>query len=337
MFFERLLQRSSGAVLARPSTVVISAPSACTASIKQERTGAPLCCTVQLPHTPCSQPTCVPVRANSWRRNRRDSAGLDFSFNRLAVDDQFIFCKSFSVSTCQDLPLFEKRGSGRFSEFPQLYHSRNLPCSPFQGGKFSRHPRFAARNLSSVAQFALFATLHSTLAASRHLPATADRLRWRECRSPDRSRRRFRAATLLNKSGARLLADEHFFDPALTPRFVADARQSNARVGNLLLVAHQQDRDADDGEIAEPSRELDKRRAGPCRLLGNRRFQHHLVAGKRRGQVGLKKSRAAISRLAVRLPTVTEPSSASSTAGNSAAGSACARLPHNVPRLRVCS
>ena len=23
----------------------------------QERTGTPLCCTVQLPHTPCSQPT----------------------------------------------------------------------------------------------------------------------------------------------------------------------------------------------------------------------------------------------------------------------------------------
>src|SRR2546428_3825623 len=52
----------------RPSTVVSSTPSACTASIRQERTGSPSSSTVQAPHTPCSQPTCVPLSPRSWRR-----------------------------------------------------------------------------------------------------------------------------------------------------------------------------------------------------------------------------------------------------------------------------
>ena len=45
----------------RPSTVTILAPSACTASIRHDRTAAPSTRTVQAPHTPCSQPRCVPV------------------------------------------------------------------------------------------------------------------------------------------------------------------------------------------------------------------------------------------------------------------------------------
>ena len=52
---------------ARPSTVVISAPSALTASSRQERTGTPSSRIVQAPQTPCSHPTCVPVRPRSWR------------------------------------------------------------------------------------------------------------------------------------------------------------------------------------------------------------------------------------------------------------------------------
>ena len=55
-----------------------------------------------------------------------------------------------------------------------------------------------------------------------------------------------------------LLADEHLFNPRLAPWFIADSRQSDPRIGNLLLVTHQQDRDADNGEIAEPSSELRK-------------------------------------------------------------------------------
>ncbi len=46
----------------------MSWPSACTARVRQERTDRPSINTVQAPHTPCSQPTCVPVSRNSWRR-----------------------------------------------------------------------------------------------------------------------------------------------------------------------------------------------------------------------------------------------------------------------------
>ena len=53
---------------ARPSTVRIVAPSACTASVRQARAGAPSISMVQAPHTPCSQPTWVPVAPSSWRR-----------------------------------------------------------------------------------------------------------------------------------------------------------------------------------------------------------------------------------------------------------------------------
>ena len=43
------------------------APSACTANIRQDRTGSPSTITVQAPQTPCSQPRCVPVRPQSSR------------------------------------------------------------------------------------------------------------------------------------------------------------------------------------------------------------------------------------------------------------------------------
>ena len=65
---------------ARPSTVVTSAPSAWTASIRHERTGSPSSRTVQAPQTPCSQPTCVPVRPSSWRRKSDEQqARLDLA------------------------------------------------------------------------------------------------------------------------------------------------------------------------------------------------------------------------------------------------------------------
>ena len=72
---ERLLERMElgPAPGASPSTVVSSWPSACTASIRQERTGSPSSSTVQAPHTPCSQPTWVPVRPSSWRRKSESS------------------------------------------------------------------------------------------------------------------------------------------------------------------------------------------------------------------------------------------------------------------------
>ena len=45
----------------------IGLPSACTANIRQERTGSPSTSTVQAPQTPCSQPIWVPVWPQSSR------------------------------------------------------------------------------------------------------------------------------------------------------------------------------------------------------------------------------------------------------------------------------
>jgi hypothetical protein len=45
----------------QPSIVVTDCPSAVTAKSRQDRTGTPSSSTVHAPHTPCSQPTCVPV------------------------------------------------------------------------------------------------------------------------------------------------------------------------------------------------------------------------------------------------------------------------------------
>src|SRR5689334_24023400 len=52
---------------ARPSTVVISWPSACTPSIVQLLTGVPSNNTVQAPQFVVSHPVCVPVRPRPWR------------------------------------------------------------------------------------------------------------------------------------------------------------------------------------------------------------------------------------------------------------------------------
>src|SRR5207249_4912501 len=52
----------------RPSIVVTAAPSHCTASSRQARALQPSRSTVQAPHTPCSQPTWVPVSPRSSRR-----------------------------------------------------------------------------------------------------------------------------------------------------------------------------------------------------------------------------------------------------------------------------
>ena len=52
----------SAAPRCKPSTVLIFFCCACTANIKQDRTGAPSTSTVQAPQTPCSQPICVPVK-----------------------------------------------------------------------------------------------------------------------------------------------------------------------------------------------------------------------------------------------------------------------------------
>src|SRR5258708_11746858 len=64
---------SSPGPAASPSMVVMSYPSACTANIRQERTGAPSRSTVQAADRPCWQPAWGPVGS---RRSRRRSSRL---------------------------------------------------------------------------------------------------------------------------------------------------------------------------------------------------------------------------------------------------------------------
>ena len=68
---ECLLQR---AAIASALDRRIVAPSACTASVRHERTATPSSRTVQAPQTPCSQPTWVPVSPSSWRRKSDSSS-----------------------------------------------------------------------------------------------------------------------------------------------------------------------------------------------------------------------------------------------------------------------
>src|SRR4030095_16653335 len=71
---------------ASPSTVVTAQPSACTANIRQERAEAPSTRTVQLPHTPCSQARCVPVKSRS---SRRKSASVSRASTSAVTDAPF--------------------------------------------------------------------------------------------------------------------------------------------------------------------------------------------------------------------------------------------------------
>ena len=59
----------SSPFVASPSIVMMSAPSACTASIVQLFTDSPSTWTVHAPHDDVSQPTLVPVSLSCSRRN----------------------------------------------------------------------------------------------------------------------------------------------------------------------------------------------------------------------------------------------------------------------------
>ncbi len=64
------------------------APLACTANSRHERTGSPLNRIVQAPHTPCSQPTWVPVSPRSSRRKSVKSLRGSTSPRVLAAVDR---------------------------------------------------------------------------------------------------------------------------------------------------------------------------------------------------------------------------------------------------------
>ena len=72
-FIDSPVGRSGRRAPSKPSTVVIAWSWAVTANIRHERIGWPSTRTVQAPHTPCSQPTWVPVSPRSWRRKSDSS------------------------------------------------------------------------------------------------------------------------------------------------------------------------------------------------------------------------------------------------------------------------
>src|SRR5713101_10597 len=88
----------------RPSTVVISDPSACTANIVQDFTAKPFISTVHAPQYVVSQPTCVPVRSHASRRNSTSNMrgstwrayGLPFTLMLTAIFS--IFTAAVAVS-----------------------------------------------------------------------------------------------------------------------------------------------------------------------------------------------------------------------------------------------
>ena len=86
----RLNASCSGESIASPasdSTVSTVEPSAWTASRQQPRTETPSSRTVQAPQTPCSQPTCVPVRPRRCAEEvGQEQARLDLLDDDLAVD-----------------------------------------------------------------------------------------------------------------------------------------------------------------------------------------------------------------------------------------------------------
>src|SRR5260370_3685154 len=78
---------------AKPSTVVTSRPAHSTGRVKQERTGFPSRRTVQVPHSPSSQPCFVPARPISsrstsrrvWWTRARTSRSSPFTLSRIRV------------------------------------------------------------------------------------------------------------------------------------------------------------------------------------------------------------------------------------------------------------
>ena len=77
---------ASAAVDGEPSTVVISASSACTANTRHERTASPSSRMVHAPHTPCSHPRCVPVSRSPRAGRRPASCAVRPRCPALAVD-----------------------------------------------------------------------------------------------------------------------------------------------------------------------------------------------------------------------------------------------------------
>src|SRR5581483_11568200 len=112
---------------ARPSTVVTSQPLACTANIRHARAERPSTSTVQAPHTPCSQPRCVPVRLSSWRRK---SASVSRASTTRAYDLPFTVTRVACLPICNNSVKNSRLDAGaarRIVERARAQHLRQMP------------------------------------------------------------------------------------------------------------------------------------------------------------------------------------------------------------------
>src|SRR6266566_5569924 len=125
-----------------PSTVVICAPSACTASTVQDFTGSPSSSTVQAPQCVVSQPMCVPVRRrfsrSRWTRRSRDSTWTAWATPFTVT---WMSCRAMSPTSCPLEGLLE----GARGEHPPHLALVFDRAAPVGGGR--RRLRRAARRL----------------------------------------------------------------------------------------------------------------------------------------------------------------------------------------------
>ena len=138
-----------------------------TASIRQARAGSPSTRTVQAPHTPCSQPRCVPVRL---RRSRRKSA----SDSRGGTSSAIAAPLSLSRTAVMRLPACAARIAATVSR-------SRWKSSKCRSAAWSRSAAMARRNgrdrrrLSTSAARRASSTSGAPLAAPEHDPAMAAR------------------------------------------------------------------------------------------------------------------------------------------------------------------
>src|ERR1700733_5276173 len=99
-------------------------PSACAESIRQERTATPSKITVQAPHTPCSQPTCVPASRRSWRRKSLSSI-RDSTVRRC--------CVPFTVTVTSCMSVATLRSRVRLGERALRQHTSEMPLEFLAG------------------------------------------------------------------------------------------------------------------------------------------------------------------------------------------------------------
>src|SRR5208282_3335831 len=88
----------------RPSTVVISDPSACTANMVQDFTARPFISTVQAPQYVVSQPTCVPVRSHASRTNSTSNM-RGSTWREYALPFTLIFTAIFSTAAASGIEM----------------------------------------------------------------------------------------------------------------------------------------------------------------------------------------------------------------------------------------